>query len=361
MKLKNMNEKERDKTIDIMKGILILLMVIAHAQGPGHRGIYLFHMAVFFMISGYLWGDRNDIEMIQFIKRKLISLYIPYIICNTIYLLWFLCMPLVFDRKMCERTVTGIIYEVIKILLFRGRTSMSDPTWFLAVLFIVSVAYAIVRKTICKLTAEAKMNYFFISLSAIVAIAVGYSLYLVDFNLFQVGTICSSYAAFHMGNVVWRIKERNRFNTSNTILTCRLIFACVCGLLLYNISDIEIRLISNIIVNPVYYCLGMICGWIIVRYFSVIFGRYRWLRNLFSYLGRNSLIVLCAHFAAFKIIAYIQCLYFELPLSNISVFPVVRNGGYWWCAYTAVGIAVPLAIRYIFMFFKGRIVYTNNE
>lgn len=41
---------ERDKSIDVMKGILIVLVVMAHAQGPGYRFIYLFHMATFFMI-----------------------------------------------------------------------------------------------------------------------------------------------------------------------------------------------------------------------------------------------------------------------------------------------------------------------
>ena len=92
--------KKRDTTIDIMKGILILLMVMTHAQGPGHRLIYLFHMATFFMISGYLWGDRNDIEIIPFIKRKIGSLYIPYVVCNLLYLVWFLCMPGVFEREM---------------------------------------------------------------------------------------------------------------------------------------------------------------------------------------------------------------------------------------------------------------------
>lgn len=57
-----MGEK-RDIIIDIMEGILMLLVVSCHAQGPGHRLIYLFHMACFFMISSYLWEDRKGVKI----------------------------------------------------------------------------------------------------------------------------------------------------------------------------------------------------------------------------------------------------------------------------------------------------------
>lgn len=39
--------KTRDVTIDIMKGILILLMVSCHAQGPGHRFFLLVSYGLF--------------------------------------------------------------------------------------------------------------------------------------------------------------------------------------------------------------------------------------------------------------------------------------------------------------------------
>ena len=62
-----MSSIERDDIIDIMKGILILSVVAGHAQIPVHRYIYLFHMAVFFMISGFLWNSvqiRRSLPMI---------------------------------------------------------------------------------------------------------------------------------------------------------------------------------------------------------------------------------------------------------------------------------------------------------
>ena len=96
---------ERDKSIDVMKGILIVLVVMAHAQGPGYRFIYLFHMATFFMISGYLWKTRSNLSKDSvFIRRKIKSLYFPYVICNGAFLLIFLLLPSIFDVAMCEKT-----------------------------------------------------------------------------------------------------------------------------------------------------------------------------------------------------------------------------------------------------------------
>ena len=51
-----------------------------------------------------------------------------------------------FEREMCRRTVSGVAYEIVKIFLLQGRSTMSDPSWFLAVLFIISIAYVVVSR-----------------------------------------------------------------------------------------------------------------------------------------------------------------------------------------------------------------------
>lgn len=54
--------KKRDETIDIIKGIGILCVVIGHAHAPFSSFIYLFHMAIF------LW--HQDIVIIQKIPKQ---------------------------------------------------------------------------------------------------------------------------------------------------------------------------------------------------------------------------------------------------------------------------------------------------
>lgn len=353
-------EKKRDITIDIMKGILMLLVVSCHAQGPGHRLIYLFHMAVFFMISGYLWGDRKDVKIVPYIKRKAITLYIPYVVCNVAYVAWFLLMPTMFEREMCNRTVTGVAYEIVKIILLQGRSTMSNPSWFLAVMFIISIAYAVVVNIIGKVTKNDRIRLGIVTVTAIAALVLGYLFYLNDFNRFQVGTICSSYAAFHMGNIIWKTLKHGRIKAGSRSMGIATIFAGGGLLLLYKFTEIELRLIDNIIINPVIYCLGMIFGWIVLRCVSAIFAKVALLRNPLSYLGRNSMVVLCAHFAAFKMIAFLQCLWLGLPISEVSAFPVVRVMGMWWCAYTLAGISLPLLTRHLLCTIRERIIDKKN-
>ena len=48
----------RNKMIDLMKGIGIFLVVLAHTEPPHVEYIKLFHMAVFFIWSGYSYKDR---------------------------------------------------------------------------------------------------------------------------------------------------------------------------------------------------------------------------------------------------------------------------------------------------------------
>ena len=233
---------------------------------------------------------------------------------------------------------------------------MSGATWFLAVLFIVSILYAFVRIVIGKMLQPDKNRYLLVTLSALASLVVGYIFYILNINYFQIGTICSSYSAFHFGNIVRKkIAVNNKIEQNKHLHAGFVILAGVGILILLRVSDIEIHLITNTIVNPVYYCLGMIFGWIIVRYIAIILNKYRFSRTTFSYLGRHSLIILCAHFAAFRIVAAIQCVYFNLPMSNVSLFPVVKVEGLWWVAYLAVGIGIPLLFRYLFMKIKERI------
>ena len=85
-----MDTKKRDIRIDIMKGIAIILMVYGHSGAPLKNFIYLFHMAVFFMISGYLFDEKKVIshgDTAKYIVKKIKSLWLIYFVWNTAFIL----------------------------------------------------------------------------------------------------------------------------------------------------------------------------------------------------------------------------------------------------------------------------------
>lgn len=54
-------QTKRDLTIDIGKGIAIILMCVGHSYVCTPLGLFisLFHMAFFFMMSGYFFREKS--------------------------------------------------------------------------------------------------------------------------------------------------------------------------------------------------------------------------------------------------------------------------------------------------------------
>lgn len=65
--------------IDSCKGIGILLVVLGHTGNGTATGrlIYVFHMPLFFFLSGYLHTAQDDLE--RFVRKKAIHLLLPYV------------------------------------------------------------------------------------------------------------------------------------------------------------------------------------------------------------------------------------------------------------------------------------------
>jgi polysaccharide biosynthesis protein PslL len=63
--------------IDLMKGIGILSVVAGHIYGGNiTRVMYMFHMPLFFFLSGYLFKPNPDLK--QYFKKKVYHLLLPY-------------------------------------------------------------------------------------------------------------------------------------------------------------------------------------------------------------------------------------------------------------------------------------------
>lgn len=114
---------QRDITIDIAKGIGIFLVVLGHVPIPMWLAtpIYIFHMPLFFFLSGMFFHLNEDRKMGLYKKiRTLIIPYFFFAICgNTSNVL----RDLLFNHTVNVKSV---------FTLFDGATS---PLWFLVCLF----------------------------------------------------------------------------------------------------------------------------------------------------------------------------------------------------------------------------------
>lgn len=75
-----MENGNRTQSVDIAKGILIILVVVAHAQADiVHDIIFIFHMPLFFVISGFLIRQEKLLKT-GYVRGKIKHLIIPYMI-----------------------------------------------------------------------------------------------------------------------------------------------------------------------------------------------------------------------------------------------------------------------------------------
>ena len=102
---------KRSHYIDAIKGFLILLVIIGHCiqYGNGYiyrdnelyyndfffRSIYSFHMPMFMIVSGYLFGYSNKKPIGTVVFSKLKSIGVPFVVYSTIiYFIWWFCNDL---------------------------------------------------------------------------------------------------------------------------------------------------------------------------------------------------------------------------------------------------------------------------
>ena len=170
-------KEQRLKFIDMAKGIAVVAMVIGHCYsvdgGFVIRYIYSFHMPLFFITTGVLYGLKNNkAERTGCFSRSILSrgksLLIPYFVWGAIYQLF-----IAFLRIVGGGSVTKNLKEALSNLVcFTGSAMWFLPIMFASVLiFFVFIRYirnnkvilfiAFVLMIVC---ASCKFEYEFINI-----------------------------------------------------------------------------------------------------------------------------------------------------------------------------------------------------
>lgn len=159
---------QRNVHIDIMKGIGIMLVVFAHTYSNGWA-IYLFHMPLFFILSGaVLVYAKHDYSFIKRFK----GIMVPYFVFS---LLWFVYWWLIEERLRPVHDValfSGVLGQMdvkwqqfvnVFVALNGPESFMYNVVmWFLPCLFVADWMYAQMRKCryVWALVAVSAILYF---------------------------------------------------------------------------------------------------------------------------------------------------------------------------------------------------------
>lgn len=264
----------RDSSIDIARGIGIILVVWAHTQMS--NVIFSFHMPLFFFLSGLFFKIESAKD---FVNKKYRTLAIPLIFFYIVSLL--LKIPFQYITKSQEDTVKKIFSGEIFQL-----TTVDVTLWFIVCLLVIDILLYSIARTVKK----------------------EYRRSIIICSLFVIGYLLSTYfenpiyLPFYIGQALVCLPFTylgwcyNRFVhiKSNKM---HLIWLIIFGLLFVGsicIFSPQTNLLHFVLHNnPVGYLLPAICGTMLVFYLSKILSNYKtFITTTLEELGKYSLFIM---------------------------------------------------------------------
>lgn len=144
--------KQKNIKFLILQTIGIILVVLGHKGGinlfTDWFPIYSFHMPLFIFISGYFYKTNSESNLIAFIKNKSKRLLIPYFAWNLIYGIIFTAITKmnIIDYSAQGGELLSLRTLFIVPWLHGHQFIFNLATWFVLILFLVQISYAIFRK-----------------------------------------------------------------------------------------------------------------------------------------------------------------------------------------------------------------------
>ena len=151
--MNNSSQKKREVWADYVKCFAILLMVMCHFNLSNPKMcqfIWIFHMPVFFFISGYF--DKGRDFNLDVVKKSFCNLMIPYFFFSLISLsvCWvspYLHPELYFNITIPQSFLNAIIGTLLMDDFVRPYAFMPClAAWFLVALFLIKVYFSILYK-----------------------------------------------------------------------------------------------------------------------------------------------------------------------------------------------------------------------
>lgn len=361
-------KEQRDITIDMIKGLGISLMVFRHTEAPCSEFVLLFHMAIFFIVSGYLMNTDKltDVKSLcRYGFRKIKSLWLPYFLYMSIFSILhniFISLNVYTNNPLYLEEYTGryavltnyrsadeTLKAIINCGLFRGNAQIGGAFWFFYALFLLTTGYAVVEYVLRKIIKDYKWVRVSQGIVSILFLLIGYYLHLTEKSVYGLNRFFSFYCLLYLGQLFkWKIRVIiDRFNP--------VIMVVVCFIILLVVKPFGyIDLAGNNIENPIYFLLVSIAGWFLMYSIAEILTKSDFSGNhIITYISRRSVAIIGLHFLAFKLVSFIAVEIYGMEKYMIAVFPVLVHG-WWWVAYMAVGVAVPLLADKVYLVCKGK-------
>lgn len=335
----------RNLSLDIAKGILILLMVIGHSGAPDWlvSMIYTFHMPCFFIISGLLFSKKYLSSIKTFYIKRVKSLWWPYVKWTWIFLL---LHNIFHSIGFLERNYS--IKEIFTNFFTTGFMIHSEQLlggfWFISALFIASIFSV----TYLKIFRYNKKSIIFGIISLVI---IAELLCITDFKFYYLNKTNLLACAYFLTGALFTLIDYKELKYKKILGFIAL------GLLGFSVTMDKIEILTLNAKNLIpYFIQSVLISFAFLTLIELYQGK-KWTK-FFLYLGDKTLDILIIHFLAFKIVSYIKIAFLGMDYSHLSDFPVIKEQNeLFWIAYVVMAIIVSL----IFVTLKDCIRRQTNK
>jgi polysaccharide biosynthesis protein PslL len=268
--------------VDVLKGIGIVLVVLGHCPNPFNKIIFMFHMPLFFFISGYLFKPNKNIR--DYFLNKIVHLIIPYV--SFLILLY----P-VFNRINFKSIGLETFTEHVMKPLIGGRnlSGVLSVFWFVTTLFLTQQLMNILM---------VKLNSLYLIIFSSLLLIMGYinSIYFPEFWLpWNANVVFASLPIFHIGFLY------NKFKIKQNKLLLGSLFLIVLMMTLYFSKNTYDMRNANYGI-PVVTLFSSIVFIVTLIEFSKLISKISIIEKPLSELGKASMVIMFLHQAIIVII-----------------------------------------------------------
>lgn len=294
--------KERILWIDLAKAIGIYLVVLGHSlqqevpiEGNLRDFIYIFHMPLFFFLSGYLFNVREE-NFLAFLKKSIYSLLVPYVFLNVVA--FFLWLPIYlhghYDLKL----------QIVRFLIGESH-SPAGPAWFLLCLFWVRLlAYFIKRSSLY-------VQVILILSCCILA-------YYFPFRIYWcIDSAFIAFPFFMIGNYMKCIGLMSNKTSINILLSLILFIVTIILSCIQGNTDVNYRIMGA---YPLLYfpsalmgVLMIVCGCSFIRKSNALIKTF----------ASGSIIIMGLHGAFGSYIGFLLSMFFPMSITDHWFYPVL--------------------------------------
>lgn len=348
---------ERDKTVDVLRGLGIITVVAGHAwSGTGLPPFspYSFHMPLFFFLSGLFFREERSEAPIAFILKNARTLLLPTTIFFLVYALFCqLIRAAGFVSLWQPFSISNVLFNQFGNAAAYGFTA---PYWFIPCLFFVRVYFGLLHTRLNALLAgvargrEVLLQIFW---ALIYLLGAGFAVHASRHMYFEGRVITSEivvlriiFAAFfyYAGYLAARWKA-TRFLPNVLLLVALYI---VQQQLWATGKTLDFWMQVMKFEHPVLPIVTSLTGIAFMYGVAGIISNNQKSKKILAFIGENGLPIVFHQLLAFFLVNAVLC-----GLGVINPADVKNNYFQWhtehmWYIYVLAGIAVPIALdRYV--------------